>query len=262
MSFQPVLPLTGYAGWTFLKRTLAEQQSQFTASAALKRDADYFASRIGTVDTAEDLVSDRRLLKVALGAYGLDADIHNKAFIRKVLSDGTLDRTDLANRLSDKAYYTMAADFGFDLGTPSTRLSDFADRTLDLYGQRQFEAAVGEQNNSYRLALNAERTLRELAGKSSTENTKWFTIMGNEPLRAVFQTALGLPSSTAKLDLDQQLSLFKSRATAVFGDATISQFADSEKTDALVRRFILRDEIANIAPPQSAASIALQILGA
>lgn len=261
MSFQPVLPLGGYAGWAFLKRTLADQQAHFAASAEMTRDAAYFTENIASVDTAEDLVSDRRLLKVALGAYGLSDDIDNKAFIRKVLSDGTLDTTDLANRLSDKSYYRMSAAFSFDLGTPSTGLSSFAAETLSLYSQRQFEAAVGEQNNSYRLALNAERELGELADKSSSENTKWFIIMGNEPLRQVFQTALGLPDSVAQLDVDRQLEIFKSRAAAAFGDSSVSQFADSGKMDRLVRNFILRDEIANVSPPQSAASIALQILG-
>lgn len=261
MSFQPVLPLTGYAGWAFLKRTQADQQQRFAGSVEMTRDAAYFAENIGDVATAEDLVADRRLLKVALGAYGLADDIDSKAFIRKVLSDGTLDSTDLANRLSDKSYYAMAAAFGFDLGTPSTKLSDFADKTLDLYSQRQFEAAVGEQNNSYRLALNAERVLGDLAAKSSSENTKWFTIMGNEPLRTVMETALGLPSSVAQLDVDQQLSIFKSRAAAAFGASTVSQFTDPDKMEALVRRYLLRDEVANIAAPQSAASIALQLLG-
>lgn len=260
MSFQPVLPLTGYAGWAFLKRTLADQQANFAASAEMRRDAAYFADKIGAVDTAEDLVSDRRLLKVALGAYGLGDDIDSKAFIRKVLSDGTLQASDLANRLSDKSYHAMASAFGFDLGTPSTKLSDFADRTLELYSQRQFETAVGEQNNSYRLALNAERVLGDLAGRSSSENTKWFTVMGNEPLRRVMETALGLPASVAQLDVDQQLSIFKTRAAAVFGAGTVSQFTDPEKMEALVRSYLLRDEIANIAAPQSAASIALQIL--
>ncbi len=261
MSFQPVLPLSGYAGWAFLKRTLADQQAHFAGSAEMKRDAAYFADNIASVETADDLVGDRRLLKVALGAYGLSDDIDNKAFLRKVLSDGTLDTGDLANRLSDKSYYRMASAFSFDLGTPSTVLSGFAEETLALYSQRQFEAAVGAQNNSYRLALNAERELGELAGKSSGENTKWYTVMGNEPLRKVFETALGLPSSVGQLDVDRQLEIFKSRAASIFGDSSVSQFADSDKMDSLVRRFILRDEIANVARPQSAASIALQILG-
>ena len=39
--------------------------------------------------SAADLVADRRLLKVALGAFGLEGEIDKKAFIRKVLEEGT-----------------------------------------------------------------------------------------------------------------------------------------------------------------------------
>ena len=66
MSFQPVLPLTGYAGWSFLKRTMARQQVAQQASPMQKQDEAYFREKIGKVKTAEQLVNDRRLLRVSL----------------------------------------------------------------------------------------------------------------------------------------------------------------------------------------------------
>lgn len=44
----------------------------------IRNDEAYFRAKIGSVKTAEQLVSDRRLLKVALGAFGLEADINNR----------------------------------------------------------------------------------------------------------------------------------------------------------------------------------------
>ena len=90
MSYSPILPVSGYGGWAFLKRTMATQTAAFNASGELKRDEDYFRARIGKINSAEELVADRRLLKVALGAFGLDADINSKAFVQNVLEDGTL----------------------------------------------------------------------------------------------------------------------------------------------------------------------------
>lgn len=74
MSFQPLLPLTGYAGWQFLQSTLETQQARFAENPENARDREYFKENIGKITSAEDLVSDYRLLRVALGAYGLSDD--------------------------------------------------------------------------------------------------------------------------------------------------------------------------------------------
>lgn len=244
MSYSPVLPLGGYGGWAFLKRTMGSQTAAFNASSDLKRDEDYFRAKIGNINSAEELVSDRRLLKIALGAYGLDADINSKAFIRKVLEDGTLKVGTLANRLADKQYQKLSAAFGFgDFAIPRNKLSDFPDKIISAYRARQFEVAVGDQSADLRLALNAERELVGIASKTtSSEDAKWFTIMGNAPLRQVFEKALGLPKSLGTLDLDQQLGVFKSKAEAQLGSGSITQFSDPAKVQGLIRRFLVRSE--------------------
>lgn len=262
MSFSPVIPFGGYAGWTFLKRTMASQQAALAAAPEQKRDTAYFREKIGSISTAEQLVSDRRLLKVALGAFGLEADLNNRFFIRKVLEDGTLKEGALALRLADPRYREFSAAFGFgDFSTPNTKLSDFADKTLAAYAQRGFEAAVGQQNGTMRLALNAEREVVTLARRSSSEDTKWFSVMGSKPLREVFQTALGLPASFASIDLDQQLTVLKDRTERVFGSPTVSQFADPANMDKLLRTFLIRSDVAT-GTASSQNSLALQLLQA
>ncbi|MFT4149083.1 MAG: DUF1217 domain-containing protein [Paracoccaceae bacterium] len=244
MSFTPVLPLTGYTGWTFLKRTMEVQKEAYTSTPVMQRDEEYFRQNIAKIQSAEDLVSDRRLLKVALGAFGLDDDINNKYFIQKVLSDGTTSKDALSSKLADKAYAKLSAAFGFGEGeTPATQTEGFADTILTAYEARQFEIAVGDQDDTMRLALNAERELSELAAKTSSDDTKWFTVMGSEPLREVFETALGLPDGFVSLDLDQQLQTLREKTKALTGDGEISQFSDPDQVEALVRRYLIRAEI-------------------
>lgn len=241
MTFTPVLPSTGYTGWAFLQRTLATQQASFDKSPEIKRDIDYFNAKIGNVKTADQLVGDRRLLKIALGAFGLDNDLDSKAFIKKILSDGTVKTDALANKLADKAYQRFSAAFGFgDLAVPRTQNSTFAAEITSAYEQRQFESAVGEQDNSLRLALNAQREIPGLAAKKSSEDTKWYTILGNTPMRTVVQAALGLPDSTASLDVDQQLVMFKDRANKIFGADSVKQFTDPNQMEKLVRRYLVK----------------------
>ena len=261
MSFQPVVPLSGYAGWSFLRRTRDAQQAAFDKSGQIARDTAYFADRIGAVKDADALVSDRRLLRVALGAFGLDADIDSRFFVRKVLSEGTRDDKALSNRLADKRYGEMARSFGFDLGTPSTVLSDFADRITRAYRERQFEVAVGEQDQNLRLALGVGRDLGAIAGRDTTEKGRWYAVMGNKPLRTVMEGALGLPSSFGALDLDLQLQGFRDAADRVFGDSGVSQFTDPARQEKLIRLFLLRSE-AQSSAISSQGQIALTLLGA
>ena len=241
MPFQPVLPLSGYAGWAFLDRTLAAQKAALAGTAEARRDDAYFREKIGSVKTAEQLVGDRRLLKVALTAFGLEADIDSRAFIRKVLEDGTLNPGALANRLADRRYAEFSRAFGFgDFTSPATQLSDFADNILARYRDKTFEAAVGAQNGSYRLALNAQSELPAIAGKANSDAAKWYTVLGSRPLREVFQTALVLPASFALIDVDKQRQVLADKAAAVLKIDSPAAFTDPANVDRLVRLYLLR----------------------
>ena len=259
MSYTPALPLGGYAGWAYLKRTMATQTKAFNTVPEVKSDEAYFRANIGKITKAAQLVDDRRLLKVALGAFGLEKDLDNKFFIQKVLQDGTLKTGTLANKLADKQYQKLSQAFGFgDYTVPSTQISTFADGIISAYQARQFEAAVGAQNDDLRLALNLQRELPALAEKtSSSNNTKWFTILGNAPLRRVFEKALGLPTSIGTLDLDRQLAVFKAKAKAQLGTDAVADLADPTKVEGLLRRFLVRSEAQSFAQSGSGSAALL-----
>ena len=261
MTYTPVIPASGFAGWSILKRTLATQTAAFVKSPEIKRDEDYFRANVGKIATAEDLVKDRRLLKVALAAFGLEADINNKAFIQKVLESKTFDPTTFANRLADKQYLKLATAFGFgDFKTPNTKISTFPNQILADYKSRSFEVAVGSQDGDLRLAMNAERELMLLARKTSSEDTKWFGILGNPALKQVFTKALGLPASIGSVDLDQQLNVFKEKANAIFGSSTVSQFTDATKVDTVIRRFLVRSQAEASASSAGTGAAALAMM--
>lgn len=258
MTFQPVIPFSGYSGWLFLDRTGAAQKEAFVESAAVERITDTFRTRIASITSAEDLVKDRALLSVALGAFGLDDDINNTFFIRKVLEDGTSDPDALANRLADPRYRDLSATFGFGTGLVLTGLSVFADDIIDRYEAKQFEKAVGEQNNDLRLAMNLAPAMGDVLSGNQTDTGRWFAMMGNAPMREVFQTALGFPSSFAALDLDKQLEQFRARSEATFGSSRMEDISSPENQEKLIRLFLLRSETASAVT--STASIALTLL--
>lgn len=259
--FLPVVPISGLAGWRFLQQTYDSQSNAFNQSATVQRDTDYFHENIAKIESAEELVSDRRLLSVALGAFGLQDDIDNRYFIQKLLEEGTENLDALANRLADARYQSMAQAFGFGPGeTVQVTTVGFAEDIVKKFQSNGFEVAMGAQDDSLRIALYAQRTLQTLAEADSSTNAKWFTILGDPPMRTVFEKALNLPASIGQIDIDQQLDIFKERANSVFGSSDVDRFDNNENIQDLVTKFIARDQIDGFGAGLSPTSVALTLL--
>lgn len=242
-----------------MSRTRDAQQELHDKSPLIAREVVYFKENISKIETAEELVADRTLLKVALGAFGLDADLPNRAFVEKVLAEGSLEENAFSHRLSDKRYLEMAAAFSFDLGSPSTKLSDFGEKIVAAYKGRQFEVAVGEKDDDMRLALTVQRDLSKIAMDDMSENSKWFTIMGNPPLRRVFDTVFNLPVSFGALDLDRQLEVYQERSERLFDSSDPAQFSQENKRNNLIQQFLIRSQIQsfNVGVQSGQAALAL-----
>jgi hypothetical protein len=264
MSYTPVIPLGGYVGWQFLNRTLPVQQASFAQSAQIERDTQYFKETIGSITSAEQLVDDYRLLSVALAAFGLEDDIQSRHLIKTVIEEGPKDSSALANRLSDSRYIELAEAFQFNdpEASPAALGSAFADDMAARFTELEFERAVGEQDEGLRLALNATRELSIVSESASSENGFWYSVMGNTPLKTVFETAFGLPESFGLLDVDTQQQTLKNKSVAFFGTSDPAYFQIEENIDNLVKTYLLRDQINQNQASQSSASIALTLLKA
>ncbi|MBY6135233.1 DUF1217 domain-containing protein [Leisingera sp. XS_AS12] len=113
MSFTPYVLGTGISGWTFLQRTREQQQDVFEKSPVMTREVEDFTQRITTIENADQLLDDYNLLKVTLGAFGLDEDIGNRAYLKQVLESDVNDPKSFVNRLNDTRYQALATTFGF-----------------------------------------------------------------------------------------------------------------------------------------------------
>ena len=244
MAFAPVVPMGGVSGWILMKRIEGQQRETFDKSPEIKRATEYFQANIHKATSASELMKDRRLLEVALGAFGLEDEIDKKAFIQKVLESDPLDQRSFANKLIDSRYGDMANAFGYGsiLGAQVGQ-SDFAAKITADYASHMFEVAVGESDADLRLALNARSQLAdlaELAIDTGKDGSAWFKALGDRPLREVLQTAFGLPSAFSQIDLDKQRDVLREKTRELFGEESIAVFQDPEKVDLLVRRFLAR----------------------
>ena len=247
MNFQPIVPIGGVAGFLFVERTREAQQEVFDRSPQLEREVAYFRENVATIGSAEELVADRTLLTVALGAFGLEDEIDKRYFLQKILEEGSEESDALANRLVDTRYREFAAAFGFgDLLGSRVQQSDFAERIVDAYKTRQFEVAVGNVDNSIRLSLNFEREIAGFLPETDAVDqagTAWFRIMGNEPIRAVIQSALAIPDAVSAHDIDRQREIFEDKATQIYGTSSVNLFQDPENVDRVIRDFLAREQI-------------------
>lgn len=261
MTFQPVIPFGGPAGWAFLNRTIERQREAMANSAPVQRDETYFAEKIPDVSTASDLVSDRRLLNVALKAFGLENDLSNKFFVQQVLESRSLEEGSLANRLSDKRYLALNKAFGFgDFSTPRTRLSDFPEEILTRFREKTFANSVGEQDPNLRLALEFKAEIGRIVEGETNQDLIWYKVLGSRPLRQVVEVALGLPQGIGAGNIDQQLRLYKARLNTVFGSEQLSQFVDPDNAERMIQHFLARSQIGSLPGSLGSQSVALKLL--
>ena len=260
--FQPAIPIGGYAGWKVFERSAARQKEAFGDQASVQRDLAYFKEKISTIRTPEDLVRDRRLLSVALGAFGLEDEINKRAFIRRALDEGVLDPRSFANRLNDPRWRAFATAFSAEnLALGRFELNSARDDVSARFVERAFERSVGDVDSNFRLAMNFRREATAVANGANADRVGWLQIMGQRPLRAVVEAALGLPSSIANLDIDRQRLLFEQKSQEVFGTKSPKAFLEEANVETALRRFFARSEAEAGPSNNTRGSAALSLLG-
>lgn len=264
MPIAPALPLGGVAGLRFLDRTYDRQFETFLSSPDVEREITYFQENAANITTVDDLIADRRILAVVLGAFGLDEDLNKGAFIRKVIEEGTLQDDAFANRLVEPAYRELADTLGFGNfnGEGTLILSDVRANILESYRERQFELAVGDVNIDMRFVLNFRREASEIAGTTADPRNAWLRLIGSPPLREVVEGALNLPPEFAAIDIDQQVDEIIRRAESQLDISSPTELLDPQKMALFVDRFVSNSQIAQgiigTSTPGSAALTLLQ----
>jgi hypothetical protein len=259
MAFSPAINAGGFAGWLAFERTSDRQFAGYEKSPTLQRELSYFRDNIDKVTTASALVSDRRLIALALGAFGLESEASKKAIIRRVLEESPDDPASIANRLNDPRWRQFARTFGFASGAPNFSSAAFQSEIADRYARRSFEIAVGEADADFRLALNFRREIRAIAQGANVDQAGWFQVLAQQPVRRVIETAFGLPEAFASLDIDRQRAILEQKAERAFGQRSASAFADQATVDLTLRRFFL-SRTATPLPSTSAGVAALTLL--
>jgi hypothetical protein len=239
VTFLPAVGAGGLAGFKLLDKSAPQQRAAFEKTPEVKRNIAYFEANIAKAKTPEDLIKDRRLLTVALGAFGLGDEISKGAYVRKALESDTADGRSFVRRIADARYLEFAKAFGYgDLTKGSNvELESFKKDIIQRYKQVEFERAVGRADGDIRLALNFRREIGKIANGESADKIGVLQVLGQRPLRELLTTALGLPSGLARLDVDRQKEIVEQRMEQAFGSESVAVFKDAKKVEDAIRRF-------------------------
>ena len=230
--------LSTSASYQLLTRDLAGTLSRTAASPVVTRETAYYRENISKVKSVDDFLGDSRLFAFAMKAFGLEEMTYAKAFIRKVLEEGTDDPHSFANTLADRRYTEFAEVFNFArYGTTTTAFDRTQQGTVDRYLRQNLEEAAGLDNEGIRLALYFERRASEINSP--------LDILADKALLTVAQTALGISAATAALDIDKQAIQLAARLD-------VSDLKDADKLAAFLNRFTVLWDVNN---PQGTTQI-------
>ncbi|MFM9845332.1 MAG: DUF1217 domain-containing protein [Dongiaceae bacterium] len=191
-------------GYRLIEKTLDRQMESFEKSPTVKREIDYVRDRLKTIDSAEELVGDYRVMRFVMSAFGLDSQVNAKALIKRVLAEGWRESGAMANKLVDPRYREMARAFDFkESGSTIVKSKALADSLVDRFVTNEFEKSAGEGNPAVRYALYFKRKAASI--------TSWYQVLGDRPLFEVVRTVLGVQTLGPATDLDRQVKFLETR---------------------------------------------------
>jgi len=260
MVFQPVIPLSGFGGWNFLQSTYDAQLETYSNSPQIKNDIDYFTEKFAEPMAVEDFLSDPRLRRISMTAYGLAGEEWKTGYVRTILDEVQDPESTFLARLNNPQYSRFAEAMRPVDGKILLTLPNLQEMTA-RFAAESFELAVGEQDNAMRLSLNYQDEINQLVTDGSTDQTVLYRLLGSVPVRSVLESALGLPTEMQQLDLDQQARILDEKLKSQFGLSSVQDLKDPEIVDRMVSRYMALDGLNRNAAATGPAATALVLLG-
>jgi hypothetical protein len=217
------------------------------SSSMVKRETAYYREKIGSISSIDEFLSDAKVYRYAMQAFGLDDFTYAKGFVRRALEGGIDDDKSLANRLTDPRFKEFVTAFNFArYGADTTKFSRTQEGTVDRYMRQQIEINAGRDNEAIRLALNFERKAPEV--------TSAYGLLANQALLKVVMTALNLPTGFNSYNIDKQADYISSKLN-------IADLKDPAKLKTFIERFATMWDVTNATTASTPQSTIAPITG-
>jgi hypothetical protein len=227
---RPIVTTT-YTSYKLISADLQTSLKRVSEQPDVKRDTEYYLSKIGGIKSIDAFFADDRLYNYVMKAHGLEDMAYAKAFMRKVLTEGVDDKNAFANQLSDTRYRELAEALNFARhGEVATSFERAQKGVVDKYTRQTLEVSAGEDNTGVRLALYFDRMASSI--------TSGYSIIADDALSQVVRTALQLPAEFAATDIDRQAAYYEKMLN-------IEDFKDVGERGKFLERFTAMWELEN-----------------
>jgi hypothetical protein len=202
----------------------AEEMAKFAKRPEIAREIQYFRDTIGQMQTPDDFLKNRRLLRFALSAYNMESQVDYPGRLRQVVMSDPQDRFSVANRMADDRYRQIAADFAFVTeGMDSFKDPQYIEFLVQGYLTNEYEKDVGKLKPALTDAMYFRRKIGSLSKTSQ--------LYGDIQLFDVVKEGLGIPNSAVLASVER----LTERIERGFD---ISRAQDPAYVDNFVKRYL------------------------
>ena len=208
--------------------------------AAGKKATLYYQANIGNVTSVSQLLADPKLVAYIEKAYAIPTTTTSSQ-LGQILKSDVTDPKSVAGSLG-QAYVTMAAAFDFTSAGLVGAETQGAQSKAQLaatnagYLDQTMESDATAQNPGIGLALYLQFNASKI--------TDAYSILADKKLTTIFQTMLGISSTTSSADIDAQAKTLTSKID--FAD-----LKDPTKLAGIIQRFSI---MYDLSPPPSSAT--------
>lgn len=186
-------------------------EARVRQGATVAADVDYYKARMSTLTSVDQLVSDSKLFKFALEAYGIDSSIASASAIKTVLLSDLSDPNSVANKYGTR-YQQLAAAFSFaaDGSVPAgskaqtdAQLNATIYNNYELTGTGSSPAAAAFKTDLFRSMTASVASVDDLLGNKILRDYALVAVgldpiyTSNATVRAVLTSDLSDPKSLA-----------------------------------------------------------------
>ena len=209
--------------------------------------AENYQEKIQSIDSVSELLADRDVLDVVIGAFGLDPAEVTDEFLKQAFASDLSNSKSFVNLQSDGRWAELVASFNFDASGNLTRetIGTVQQRgetleTVNKYLRQTLEETEGESNEAVRLALYFQRTAPTI--------TDAYGLIADDALMAVFRTTFGYTDDFSNMDVDQQ-------ARIIEDDMELADLQDPAKLERFLQRYAAMYDTENASYDSPALSI-------
>lgn len=223
--------ITAYAR---ISRNMPAELAKVAGQAKVADATRTFGNAVAQTSTLDEFMQNSALYAYATRAFGLEGAASSRGLIRRVLAGGTDAPTDLAFRMTDSRYLSLATAFAIDeSGALSHEASATVAEVAAGYYREVLEDQVGKVSDAARIALYFERHAEQIDGP--------WSILADKTLLEVVRTALG--GATA-----QSAASLQSQAAWIERKMNVAELKSKAFREQFLKRFIARYELDRAGP--------------